>query len=151
MDDQRPGHIGDASLEAIVIFGFIVIVGGLGFFVVPKENEAHFSQALGAYIVIVTLVAKSLWERRGQTAEVTSKALGNAGALQPPAVENAVARGTEAGVENAVGGAIDDLNTEFTRMRDPKIVAAPSSYVGPELPDVASANLATPEEPTWAR
>lgn len=142
----------DTALEGLVLGGFIAVNIALFWRVVPEANAQHFSQALGAYIVIVTLVAKSLWERRGQAAEVTSQALDNAnrsvsGDMLPamsgvptPAVAEAVQKGTEAGVKEAAA----DLAADG-------VIAAPASYAGPEMPDISTAVIATPEEPQWRR
>lgn len=115
---MEPQHrASDTTLEFIVIVGFLVIVGGLAFKTLPTENRDLFSQGLGALIVIVTLVAKSLWERRGQAAEVTKQAIDGAQQALPPAathlllpgrkrVEDAVASGTEQGVKDAIADVV---------------------------------------------
>lgn len=64
MKPAGKGH-GDYALEAILLVGFLLGFFLLFFVNVPEPNKEQFAQAQGALIVIVTLIAKSLWERRG--------------------------------------------------------------------------------------
>ena len=67
----------DKGLEFIVLGGFFGMILALMQFVVPEANSQHFSQALGAWIVIATLVAKSLWERNSTDAKLTEQRVEN--------------------------------------------------------------------------
>lgn len=61
----------DKVLEFVVLGGFVGMMIAMMRWIVPEENAQHFSQALGAWIVIATLVAKSLWERNSTEAKLT--------------------------------------------------------------------------------
>lgn len=53
-------------LEAIVLGGFILMLGTLGFYEVPEGNKDLFGQGLVALTAIAMLAAKSRWERQGR-------------------------------------------------------------------------------------
>lgn len=115
MEDQPNTHrASDVTLEFVIIVGFFGIMAALMYQVVPNENKSAFDQLTGALILVFGLVAKSLWDRRGQGAIITQKAIDNAqnsvpasAIPSPPAVERAVregaAEGTELGVDRALG------------------------------------------------
>jgi hypothetical protein len=67
----------DKLLEFVVLAGFLALCFALMNFVVPEKNAQHFGQALGAFTVIATLVAKSLWERGSATAIIDEKKTDN--------------------------------------------------------------------------
>lgn len=70
----------DKLLEFVVLAGFLALCFALMEWVVPEKNAQHFGQALGAFTVIATLVAKSLWERGSATAIIDEKKTDNTGA-----------------------------------------------------------------------
>lgn len=67
----------DKALEFVVLAGFLALCFALMEWVVPEKNAQHFGQALGAFTVIATLVAKSLWERGSATAIADEKKTDN--------------------------------------------------------------------------
>lgn len=67
----------DKILEFVVLAGFLALCFALMKWVVPEKNAQHFGQALGAFTVIATLVAKSLWERGSATAIIDEKKTDN--------------------------------------------------------------------------
>lgn len=67
----------DKLLEFVVLAGFLALCFALMHFIVPEKNAQHFGQALGAFTVIATLVAKSLWERGSATAIIDEKKTDN--------------------------------------------------------------------------
>src|SRR5690606_31108769 len=69
----------DKGLEFVVLGGFLAVNFALMHWIVPEENAQHFGQALGAFTVIATLVAKSLWERQSPTAMADEKKADNTG------------------------------------------------------------------------
>lgn len=69
----------DKLLEFVVLGGFLTLCFALMVSVVPEKNAQHFGQALGAFTVIATLVAKSLWERGSATAIVDEQKATNTG------------------------------------------------------------------------
>ena len=69
----------DKALEFVVLAGFLGLCFALIHWVVPEKNAQHFGQALGAFTVIATLVAKSLWERGSATAMLDEKKADNTG------------------------------------------------------------------------
>lgn len=69
----------DKLLEFVVLAGFLTLCFALMKWVVPEKNAQHFGQALGAFTVIATLVAKSLWERGSATAIIDEKKADNTG------------------------------------------------------------------------
>ncbi|ALH82898.1 hypothetical protein [Sphingopyxis macrogoltabida] len=69
----------DKLLEFVVLGGFLGLCFALIHWVVPEKNAQHFGQALGAFTVIATLVAKSLWERGSATAIIDEKKTDNTG------------------------------------------------------------------------
>lgn len=69
----------DKGLEFVVLGGFLAVNFALMHWVVPEANAQHFGQALGAFTVIATLVAKSLWERQSPTAMADEKKADNTG------------------------------------------------------------------------
>lgn len=69
----------DKALEFVVLGGFLALCFSLIAWVVPAKNAQHFGQALGAFTVIATLVAKSLWERGSATAMLDEKKADNTG------------------------------------------------------------------------
>lgn len=105
----------DTALESLVIGGFIALTFFLGIHEIPDKNAQLFGQALGALTVIATLVGKSLWERRGQTAVVTESAMNHLANSAPAgtgtgsgtagAVEEGAERGARRGVADGIAGA----------------------------------------------
>ena len=69
----------DKLLEFVVLAGFLGLCFALIHWIVPEKNAQHFGQALGAFTVIATLVAKSLWERGSATAMLDEKKADNTG------------------------------------------------------------------------
>jgi hypothetical protein len=67
----------DKLLEFVVLGGFLALCFSLIWWIVPEKNAQHFGQALGAFTVIATLVAKSLWERGSATAILDEKKTDN--------------------------------------------------------------------------
>lgn len=67
----------DKALEFLVLGGFLATTFALMNWVVPEKNEQLFGQALGAMTVIVTLVAKSLWERNSTEAKLSEQRVEN--------------------------------------------------------------------------
>lgn len=101
----------DTALESLVIGGFIALTFFLGIHEIPDKNAQLFGQALGALTVIATLVGKSLWERRGQTAVVTESAMNHLANSAPAGtgtgagdVEEGARRGAREGVEAGIEG-----------------------------------------------
>lgn len=115
MDEQPAANrTSDVTLETIVFIGFFGTLWGLAFFTIPEGNESSFNQLTGALILAFGLVAKSLWDRRGQSAVITQQALANAQNSVPsdsvpsaPAVERAVERGAAQGTEEGVNKALE--------------------------------------------
>lgn len=96
----------DTALEAMVIGGFILVTLVLCWKEVPDKNAQHFGQALGALTVIATLVAKALWDRRGQTAVVTESAMNHLANSTPAGT------GTGAGEDPARASAREEAPAE---------------------------------------
>lgn len=67
----------DKALEFVVLGGFLALVFALLQWIVPEANQQLFSQALGVLSVIVTLVAKSLWERNSSEAKLSEQRVEN--------------------------------------------------------------------------
>lgn len=102
-------HGSDTFLEGAIIVGFIAVLFVLLFKEVPDKNKEQFAQFGGAMIVLVTLIGKSLWERRGSEgaaaetsavrAEITRDAVaklppvGTADQIAPPVAETLPATG----------------------------------------------------------
>lgn len=78
LKDRTSRHGADTALEGMVIVGFLVLVGMLMFKVIPPDNKEQFGAAQGALIVLVTLIGKSLWERRGNEAVTAQTTAANA-------------------------------------------------------------------------
>lgn len=53
----------DKALEAIVLGGLLAALVAMFFFKIPEPNKEQFGNAMGALIVIATLIANSLWKR----------------------------------------------------------------------------------------
>lgn len=112
--DQDQHRASDTGLEFVIIVGFFGVMGALFFQTIPDSNKSAFDQLTGALILVFGLVAKSLWDRRGQAFQIATKAMDNAQEtlprsvtpllLPPPAaaLEEPVARGTERGVKDAI-------------------------------------------------
>lgn len=102
---MKNGSKADNALEGVVLVGFIGLNVLLFFVSVPKENAQHFAQVTGALIVIATLVAKSLWERRGIEG-ANAAAQNEASVLRAQATRDLAAKvpppGTAAAVDEAV-------------------------------------------------
>jgi hypothetical protein len=117
LKDRFTRHGADTALEFVLLVGFIAIVAGLMFKVVPTENKEQFAQGQGALIVIVTLIAKSLWERRGNEG-----AAAEASAIRAETTRDAVAKlpppGTAEQVDRGVAeeaAQVDDDLPEYAR------------------------------------
>jgi len=69
----------DKSLEFLVMTGFFAIMLYLANFGVPEANKELFSQALGAYTAVFTLVGKSIWDRNSNEAKLSQERTVNTG------------------------------------------------------------------------
>lgn len=95
----------DKALEFLVLGGFLATTFALMNWVVPEKNEQLFGQALGAMTVIVTLVAKSLWERNSTEAKLTEQRVENVSKSYDAirAATDSIPAGAESTNESAAG------------------------------------------------
>jgi hypothetical protein len=67
----------DKTLEFSVMAGFFAIMIYLANYGVPEANKELFSQALGAYTAVFTLVGKSIWDRNSSEAKLSTQRVDN--------------------------------------------------------------------------
>ena len=141
----------------LVIAGFMLLLNRMIGMPAKMPNAEFVKDGMLVLGTAIGVIVGAIWrssgaEERNRELLVHAAATGTPqGAPPAPELKEAVASGTEEGVKGAVQGLAGSAVSIGVRDRPATvdIVAAPASYVGPEMPDVSAAAIDTPEDTPW--
>ena len=154
---------GRTFLGAVLIAGYMILINRLigRTAELPSSAAALVKDSLLVLGPAIGVIVGAIWRTNGSeertreilAASATSGASPEvvASLLPGPSIAAPVAAGTEKGVKEAVGDLASAGLSIGLRDDAPTVVPSAAAYAGPELPDVATAPVPTPEEPTWTR